>query len=269
MQETIMMPAKAASKRRGMIWGLSLHGWEEVMRGSIAIVGVAGLIVGVATYFVVTLTREEASKAKAEFEEYKLDSAHKIAAAEAVGNTAQADIAKANAQIAEANARQKEAELKLGELRRHVAARHIDPEKFSNVLQGRPKAPTEIWFLKEDSEAYLLANEIKSGLAKSGWEVTGPVPIPSSEVAQFSDMPSTMGAGGQAAGVTIVKGSFDEDDMRSQIRLPGEPPLIDKPWRALQDALADPLGQLSTSMGGSASPEGEKLRIVVGPRPLL
>lgn len=42
-----------------MIWGLSLHGWEDIMRGSLAIVGVFGLLVGVSTFFVVRLQREE------------------------------------------------------------------------------------------------------------------------------------------------------------------------------------------------------------------
>ena len=42
-----------------MIWGLELHTWEEIMRGSLVAVGAFGLIGGLATWFVVSLQRGE------------------------------------------------------------------------------------------------------------------------------------------------------------------------------------------------------------------
>lgn len=58
-----------------MIWGLSLHGWEELMRGSLVVVGVGGLLVGLATFFVVALTREELAEARAVSDKLRSDTA--------------------------------------------------------------------------------------------------------------------------------------------------------------------------------------------------
>ena len=80
-----------------MIWGFSLHGWEDVMRFSLAIVGVFGLIVGLSTWFVVKLQRAEIAESKIESDKYKIDTSK---------------------EISEAKARQTEAELKLAELRK-------------------------------------------------------------------------------------------------------------------------------------------------------
>jgi hypothetical protein len=60
------MPAVTLSKRVKMIWGLSLHGWEDLMRGSLLVVGVFGLIAGLSTWFVVKLQRVEIAKSEIE-----------------------------------------------------------------------------------------------------------------------------------------------------------------------------------------------------------
>jgi hypothetical protein len=65
------MPTTTLSKRVKMIWGLSLHGWEDVMRGSLAAVGVFGLIVGIATWYVVKLQRVEIEASSKEIEELR------------------------------------------------------------------------------------------------------------------------------------------------------------------------------------------------------
>jgi hypothetical protein len=65
------MPSITLAERGRVIWGLSLHGWEEVMRWSLASVGLFALIVGVATYFVVTLQREEIAESRARIEQLK------------------------------------------------------------------------------------------------------------------------------------------------------------------------------------------------------
>lgn len=80
-----------------MIWGFSLHGWEDVMRASLAIAGVFGLIVGLSTWFVVKLQREEITASKQEFDSYKLETEKKISEANAAGKSAKADAAKATA----------------------------------------------------------------------------------------------------------------------------------------------------------------------------
>jgi hypothetical protein len=68
MHASATMPNETFSKSERMIWGLSLHSWENVMTGSLAVAGVFALIVGVSTWAVVQLQRHEAR-----------DSAEKIA----------------------------------------------------------------------------------------------------------------------------------------------------------------------------------------------
>lgn len=53
------MPTTNQSEKVKMIWGFSLQGWEDIMRVSLALIGIFGLIVGVSTWFVVKLQREE------------------------------------------------------------------------------------------------------------------------------------------------------------------------------------------------------------------
>jgi len=254
-----------------MIWGLSLHGWEEVMRVSLAVVGVSGLLVGLATIFVVTLTREEVAESKRELEEYKLDAGTKISAAEAIGLTAKAEAAKANAQIAEASARQKEAELKLEQLRDRMRQRHINGDQFLKILEGRPKAPVEILFIKDDGEAFQLSLEIRDWLKRASWEVEEPRPITGADLAPrlAQNHPSAMAAGGQPQGVSLflrAEGQADFD-READNPLDANAP-INTPRKALSRALLESLGTLSGGMSGENGRPGV-LRIIVGPKPQL
>ena len=79
---------------------VSLHGWEDVMRGSLAVVGVFGLIVGISTFFVVKLQRLELAEANREMTEYKLAATRDIATAQSAGEAAKAEAAKAQLELA-------------------------------------------------------------------------------------------------------------------------------------------------------------------------
>jgi hypothetical protein len=119
------MQTMTHSESRRVIWGLSLHGWEEMMRWSLAAAGIAALIVGVSTYFVVTLQREEIAASRNEFERYKIDAAKEVQSVRSDSDTkirvaseqAGAEIAKANARSNEANAKALEAQLALAVFR--------------------------------------------------------------------------------------------------------------------------------------------------------
>ncbi len=93
-----------------MIWGLELHTWEEIMRGSLVAAGAFALLGGLATWFVVSLQREELAESKMEFERYKLETGKKIS---------------------ESDARTKEAELALAKIR---TPRSLDPEAKARVV---------------------------------------------------------------------------------------------------------------------------------------
>jgi hypothetical protein len=256
-----------------MIWGLSLHGWEEVMRGSLAIVGVCGLLVGLATTFVVTLTREEATESKKQLEEYKLDAGAKISAAEAVGRTAQADIVTAHARIVEAEARTKEAELKAEQIRKSVRPRGFGME-FFDLVKDELGCPIRISYLETAGDGSSLATQLTFMLPKEkGWVISGPEPISARE--------PFMGG--------MPQGSFRSDDfiapentiIGSGITPPGislvigpgfEPPAA---WRDLKTQ-ATPVGALiraflasvgSVSYGFDSRLPAGSLRVVIGPRP--
>ena len=113
-----------------MIWGLSLHGWEDVMRGSLAIVGVFGLLVGLATFFVVTLQREEISSSKQEFDKYKTEAAEQISEAQA--RTASATALAADATLKANRAATDAAEAQLA-LEKFKAPRSISPEQRTQI----------------------------------------------------------------------------------------------------------------------------------------
>jgi hypothetical protein len=100
-------------KVRRNVFGVTLHGWEQLMLLALGATGLVAIAVALTTTSVVILQRHETAEAKRELEEYKVEAGTKISTAEAVGLAAKADIAKANVQIAEANARALEAQAAL------------------------------------------------------------------------------------------------------------------------------------------------------------
>lgn len=121
-------------KVRRSVFGITLHGWEQLMLMALGLTGLVAIAVAFTTASVVILQRHETAEAKRELEEYKAEAGAKISAAEAVGATAQADIAKANAQIADANARAAEAELALARL--ESAERKRENERQAEILRN-------------------------------------------------------------------------------------------------------------------------------------
>lgn len=170
--------------------------------------------------------------------------------------------------IAESNARQKEAELKLAELRKQVAARHLNVQEFAKSLNGMPKLPVEIMFPRDDGEAFQLALEIRDGLklAKSGAGEPAPIPLP--DIPQLARLPSAMSAGGQPSGVAVVAHWVTQEESDALMnRARGQPVTLATPFLALHDALLASLGSLSASGGHLSAPPNGVLRVVVGPHP--
>lgn len=77
--ETATIERDTFSKTVRRMFGLSLHTWENVMVASLAVAAVAAAILGIATFAVVQLQRQEISTSKDEFERYKLDAGQKLA----------------------------------------------------------------------------------------------------------------------------------------------------------------------------------------------
>jgi hypothetical protein len=166
-----------------MIWGLSLHSWEEVMRGSLLAVGALGVIVGFATTFVVTLTREELEASKKELDQYKIEATAEVNKAKEGAAVANAEAAKAHERIAdlstqaeglkkdtaEANVRAAEAQLALEKFK---APRLITPDREVRIRSKvRPftGTPFDLSVIPGDPEALHFAVQIAAILDAEKW----------------------------------------------------------------------------------------------------
>jgi hypothetical protein len=156
-----------------------------------------------------------------------------------------------------------EAELQLAEFKKRLEPREIDSGIFLEVINGKPKAPVEVKYVRDDADSFHLAIGISSLLKQAGWEVAWASPINPSEYPR-SDSPSAMAAGGQPTGVSVV-GHI------SWLRRDEPAPWDDdtnfdhNPYTGLSRALGNAMGGQG---GGGLSIDWpvDKLRVVVGPR---
>lgn len=137
-QDTPIMTTTAQSKKVKMIWGLSLHGWEDVMRASLVLVGVFGLIAGLSTWFVVQFQREE---------------------------------------IRVSNERIAAAELETERLRTEFGPRNLKWNAFVTELQSAAKVQLEISYVTDNSNSMELAQQIQLAASAAGWGMPPRNPI--------------------------------------------------------------------------------------------
>jgi hypothetical protein len=167
------MPTTNLSKKVKMIWGFSLHGWEDVMRFSLAVVGVFGLIVGLSTWFVVRLQRTEIEQSRIELEEYKVTAGKEVAVAKAVADTARADVEKAHVEISNANKEAAVARLEQERLKAQLAWRVLTPEIAARLEAALTSNPgnVNIRHTANDPEALYFAIQLANIFAKARWAV--------------------------------------------------------------------------------------------------
>jgi hypothetical protein len=155
------------------------------------------------------------------------------------------------------------AQLELAKLK---APRQIKGEEFVKALEGKPKAPVEIVFVRDDTDSFHLAMQIAHWLKIANWQVSEPAAIAGPDEPRFATSPSAVQAGGNATGVTIVHRmtSEAEYELERGIAIPGLTP-IDTPGKALSTALIGSLGNISTMMNLVTGKVGT-LRVVVAPK---
>jgi hypothetical protein len=235
------MPTKMRNKSGYMIWGLSLHAWEEVMRGSLLLAGVLGIIVGLATTFVVSLTREEVDRANASSEFLKKETARLSAEAE----TARKETAMA--------------QLQLEQMR---FPRRLNSEKFKNEIKEVQPQFFEVLYDQGAADGSYLAFEIFVTLLSVGWKTDQKLPAPLTPQLGPHDLrdvyqllPLTQQFGASAWGVSVVtKGPISDDET--------------KPENVLGKALLESVASPVQTVGGGKDetmPAG-KIRIVVSPK---
>lgn len=245
----VNMASANSPSDQSLLWGYSVASWDKLGIWALvigAILGVVALLLTAASAYVLYRVADTAQ-----------------VALEDESRTAKIEIAEANAKIAEAGARQKEAELKLEQLRRQVAPRQLQRDKFINDLLGQPSAPVEIMYLMDDPECFDLAQQIWRALEDAKWPVSPPKPIPP---LVLSDDPTPMSVGGQPSGVTVVvKVATREESEAAANALAGKD-WVKTPWTVLSHAIGEGLGRIATHAGSPFGPEAGALRVVVAPR---
>lgn len=106
---------------------------------------------------------------------------------------------------AEARAQANKAALELELLRISSAPRQLRSD-LKRELEGKPKAPVQIWYLPDVSDGWSFAFELRVSLSDAGWEVTETIPIPEPDRSNslVRDLPRAAVAGGQPSGITVV-----------------------------------------------------------------
>jgi hypothetical protein len=167
------MPTVTLSKRVKMIWGLSLHGWEDLMRGSLLVVGVSGLIAGLSTWFVVKLQRAEIAQSAIELTQYKSDAAVKVEEAKKEGVQAGKAAGNALVRAAELEKEAANARLETEKLKGAIAWRIIPPEELAKLqlfVAANPGS-VNIQYTEGDPEALYLAMQFFKVFNEAHWNV--------------------------------------------------------------------------------------------------
>jgi hypothetical protein len=155
------------------------------------------------------------------------------------------------------------AELKLEQLRRQVAPRSLKRDVLIRALEGQPKAPTEIMYLRDDAESFELAQQIALAMEAAGWQITSRRPIPPTSDPEAI---TAMAVGGQPSGVTVVASGVTQEEADADFNAMMGKDWIRTPWTVLTRALGDSLGKVGGNAGGLNSPPVGTLRLVVSPR---
>jgi hypothetical protein len=159
---------------------------------------------------------------------------------------------------------QEDTKLKLEQSR----PRSINRTQFLKILEGKPNAPVEILFVRDDGEAAQLSLEIGSSLKAAGWAVEEPRPIMAADIKDLAaQAPSQFGAGGKPAGVSVFwRIETNADFEREKESWPMNPDKdLNTPRKVLLYALNDSLRMITGLMSLNGRPG--VLRVIVGPKP--
>jgi hypothetical protein len=172
---TPMAEIAAFSKKVRRMLGLSLHGWENWMVGSLIFAAAFALIAGFSTWAVVRLQRIELADSKMEFDKYKLTVEGQVADAKKEGVRAGENAG--NALVRAAALEKQAAELKAANLalEAKVAPRRLSGDqksKISTALSGAIPLPVAVVSRLLDFEGKDFAEDLASALEKSQWTVT-------------------------------------------------------------------------------------------------
>lgn len=143
------------------------------MRASLLVVGVFGLIAGLATWFVVKLQRAEIVQSAIELDQYKTDASIKVEEARKEGVEAGKTAGNALVRAAGLEKEAANARLETEKLKAVVAWRTIPDANsgaFKKALEAKPGSVNLRW-TDGDPEALFLAIQISNILSAAHWNV--------------------------------------------------------------------------------------------------
>ena len=185
------------SKRVRRMLGLSLHGWENWMVGSLIVAAIFALIAGFSTWAVVKLQRQEISASKEDFDRYKLDTEEKIA---------------------DSTARTREAELAL---EKYKQPRSLDIDSFLERLKGVPSRKVQVLYVRECSDCSWVAQFIGSFLNTANWEAAwAPIDEKAAAAGPWRMQPSAISVRGYPWGITVVAKKILQDYLTRAVGVP-------------------------------------------------
>jgi hypothetical protein len=151
--------------------------------------------------------------------------------------------------VAAANARAEEAQLKTEQLRKAMAWRRLEDDAFFKLI-GRVKGNAHFVYVDNDPESFHFAVGLQVLLARAGWTVSAPQPIPYRLQHGALMIPSNVPV--SANGVTITVPSLEEADREGTA------------FNALEKALREQLGSVFARRDESVS--SDRLLVVIAPK---
>jgi hypothetical protein len=157
-------------------------------------------------------------------------------------------------------------------LKKQLGPRQVVERDFVKALEGWPKAPVEIMYVRDVPDCFALAFQISMCLSVAKWENTSALPIPPFITERGNVLESSLAAGGPISGVGVVSDMGPPEEVNDLVNAwEGKPVAVQTPPLALLSAIArSGLGGAGWNRNGRqcAIPIREGwLRIVVAPRP--
>jgi hypothetical protein len=183
------------SRRVRRMLGLSLHNWENVMLLFLGVAAIAAALVGIWTYAVVQLQKQEAADAKKDFDEYKLTVDGQVADAKKEGIQAGEKAGSAILRAAELEKEAANARLETEKIKGVVSWRTISPASASaleRVLAAKPGA-VNLRFMDGDPEALFFAIQFSQILAKAHWQIAPGALKPANAIVFGISLPDATG----------------------------------------------------------------------------
>lgn len=173
---------KNISKEVKRMFGLDLHAWEHLLIAGSAITAIGAIIAVVSTVGVVMLQRTQLRDAATAFEKYKEGVAVEVSTANAIGETAKAEAAKAIAkglELGNSNLKlqtdlEKERTQRL-KLEEKLAPRRISEWERKLLIDGLRAIPRKLNFnihVVQDPETEAYANDLVDTIVHSGTDVS-------------------------------------------------------------------------------------------------